>query len=341
MKKKKVILIVVAVLILAAAAVALFFLRGGKGNEKPPEEEPLPEIPAPVVYELEENAVIAVPVGKGIIVREEKPKPPEEPKEEKEESEDKSEEKTDQKNKKDKGGDQSQEESKDKDKSKDKQKNGTKPSGSAPAGDSSAQPQEKPSKVVVSVIYHYEGLPKPVERLQGYCALLMAPDFGFVPVDADVIETVLPSFEEGIGHVNLVRPMPDREEDNEALFSVQIDWTGELFSVTVGQIEGGIVVPPQPDPMTLFEAMDFFYQQDPARLGLPGESMQDYRVYAMDGLAMVGQTPCMRLNVYSTNPETGTTEIAGQYLMNSTGSQVYRVGAGELEELGKLTGGKK
>lgn len=301
LKNKKKLLIAGAAVILIAAAAALFFLRGRGGKEEPlPEEpEPLPVVPAPIVYEIEDVAsVVAFPVGESIVVTEEIPEPEEEEKEDEE---------------KDAEEDQSSDED-------------------TSAGDSSAAQEEETETLedltTVLVTYHYQGLKEPLERLGVYCDLLTAEDFGFVPIDENRMKTKMKPVEGESGSLQLVREISSDEEEaaedeEKQMLSLTIGWNPEECCVTVAQIDGGIVPPPKREPLTLSGAVDYFYQQKPADLGLSGASMREYQVFALDGAVMVENTPCLRMNVYSKDPDTNTNVIAGQYLMSGDGAQLY------------------
>ncbi len=341
MKKKKMIIIVaVLLLVLAVAAVVLLRMKGK--DDAPPEEEPDPVVPAPIVYELKKDtaSVVALPVGESVIVTEEKPKK-EEKKEEKKDSKeeaDKQDEKDDKGKKDDKESKKSKKEKKkDKKAKKDKEKESETADAEKDAKEGEAkQPKaekETGPEITLSVTYHYAELPEPVQRIQSYYELLTAEDFGFVPVDEKIMVTKSPDFEAPGGTVNLVHPIEG--EGEESLFSLQIAWQADgTVSVAVAQIAGGIVEPPKPQPMTLEEAEDFFYNSDPALFGLSGDSMRDYEIFALDGTVLVGTTPCLRMNVYQQNEKTGTNEIVGQYLLSNTGYQLYWVGAdGQLQEI--------
>ncbi len=298
MKKKKIIIAIIFLVIIAVAAVVLLRLKG-TGDDADKEN---PVISAPVVYQLDKKtSVVALPVGDGIEVREEKPK-------------------------------------------KEKQAADSGESAQGEDGQSaSADQEEEGPAVTVSVTYHYEGFAGHIERIKNYCDLLMAEDFGFVPVDENVIKTKLPTFEKLAGNVCLVRPIgsgnasnegTDEGGESESLFMIQLQWNSDHFSAAVGQIEGGIVTPPEPKPMTLMEAVDYFHTLDPSVLGLSGETMDDYQVLALDGAVLVGTTPCLRMNVYKKDEKTGTNVIAGQYLFSNTGRELYWVGlGGEIQKI--------
>lgn len=328
MKKKKILIIVAAILLVAAVAAVLLLRM--KGKEKDPVEEPDPVVPAPIVYELKDTAsVVALPVGESIVVTEEKPKKEEKKEKDKQEEKEEKEDKQDKKSKKDK-----KKKGKDAEAEDVEQKNNDQAE-EAESEAGAAEPAEKAGpEITVSVTYHYAGLPEAVKRIQGYCALLTAEDFGFVPVDEKIMEAKLPDFEAPDGTVHLVRPI-EGEGEEESLFSLQIAWQADdAFSVTVARIAGGIVEPPKPQPMTLEEAEDFFYNSDPALFGLSGDSMEDYEIFALDGAVLVGTTPCLRMNVYQKNEKTGTNEIAGQYLLSNTGYELYWIGMdGKIQEI--------
>ena len=112
-------------------------------------------------------------------------------------------------------------------------------------------------------------------------------------------------------------------DEEKQMLSLTIGWNPEECYVTVAQIDGGIVPPPKREPLTLSQAVDYFYKQKPADLGLSGVSMREYQVFALDGAVMVDGIPCLRMNVYSKDPDTNTNVIAGQYLMSGDGVQLY------------------
>lgn len=309
LKNKKKLLIAGAVVLLAVAAAAIFFLRGSGGGEEEPipeEPEPLPVVPAPIVYEIKDMAsVVALPVGESIVVTEEIPEEPEEEEKAKEKEDEESEE------------DQSSEEDAS--------------AGDASTGDSSAVQAEETETLedltTVLVTYHYQGLKEPLERLGVYCDLLTDEDFAFVPIDENRMKTKMKPVEGESGSLQLVREIDSGEEKAEdeetQMLSLTIGWNPEECYVTVAQIDGGIVPPPKREPLTLSGAVDYFYKQKPADLGLSGESMRDYQVFALDGAVMVDGIPCLRMNVYSKDPDTKTNVIAGQYLMSGDGAQLY------------------
>lgn len=314
--KKKILLLLSALVILAAIVIVIVFLTGDKDvTEEPPEEivKELPIVAAPDFYRLETlDSVLALPVGRSdeIVVREEIPEiPEEEPEEEPSE------------------------------------KPSPEPSGEQ--GEDPTEPpaeEEKPEKVdplTVAVTYHYEGLATPASRAALYCSLLAAEDFGFTPVDAEMMAAELPSFEEPAGSVHLVRPITEDESGAEVkntMFSLQISWDEERCLVTVGRYAGRIRQPAPENnyrpPLTLTTAVDYFYSCHPSKLGLEGETMAVYDVLPLDGAVLIGTTPCLRINVYAVDERTGTNVLAGQYLLSDNGMTLYRIGPeGEIIKL--------
>lgn len=188
------------------------------------------------------------------------------------------------------------------------------------------------------VTYHYEGVSEPAGSVEDYCALLTAEDLGFTPVDETRTETDLPDFTAEEGSVQLARPVSDTEEGaDETVLSLTLTWSGENCTVYVNQMEGSIVLASSGEDtqgLTAVEAVDYLESLPPESLGLTGESMEEYRVYVLDGTVLVGEYTCRRLNVYGDSVPAGTNEIAGQYFLTGDGSRLYRLNAdGTVREL--------
>lgn len=113
------------------------------------------------------------------------------------------------------------------------------------------------------------------------------------------------------------------------VLTVELTWTPETLLVVCDQAVGRVTNPAQPDrpvtpgaAMTMWEAQNFLQELEPSVLGLEGESMEDYHIYAIDGSVLVNGQPCMRLNVYS-REEGQSNEVAGIYLMSRDGQHLY------------------
>ena len=324
--KKLIVILLVVVLLLAIAggAAAYYFLI--RGGERAPGEEPPPElIEAPLLYEVEGDSVMAVPVGDSVGVFEKESNPfslPEDDVTAEPLSAAKSEEPSADEETSEEGTSEVEEEE-----------------------------VEEPDPVTT---YCYVNLPVDL-RVRDYCTLLTAEDFGFVPVDENMIETELPDFEKvRYGKVYLARPIVEKTETTETndegeevvtvtetktgfVFLMRISWGINWCAVTPEVWEGNIRKPPAENSgtimgtgMTLTQAVDHVKAMSPQKLGLDGDTMENYKVYALDGAAMVNGTYCLRLNIYS-DSDHQTNAVAGQYLLSCDGLHMY-----QLTESGKV-----
>ena len=97
-----------------------------------------------------------------------------------------------------------------------------------------------------------------------------------------------------------------------------------------------------PDPlkvataMTTTETLEYIRRFTPASLGLSGQSMDDYEIYAADNVVLVDGYTCSELSVYSKDASAGTNDIEGWFLL-SRGSDrtLFRLDR-ETGELTKL-----
>jgi hypothetical protein len=214
--------------------------------------------------------------------------------------------------------------------------------------------EEAVEEVELVTTYRYVNLPVDL-RVRDYCTLLTAEDFGFVPVDENMIETELPDFEKvRYGKIYLARPIVEKTETTETndegeevvtvtetktgfVFLMRISWGINWCAVTPEVWEGDIRKPPAENSgtimgtgMTLTQAVDHVKAMSPQKLGLDGDTMENYKVYALDGAAMVNDTYCLRLNIYS-DSDHQTNAVEGQYLLSCDGLHMY-----QLTESGKV-----
>ena len=356
LSKKK--LIILLVLLLAIAAAAFFFLRG-RGDkseeETPPEEEEIvvkedPVVSVPTAYHLDEGLeIMALPVGRSAVVKAHIPTV--------EELTALAEELA--------AAAKAEEEAAAAEQLGATVENG----GEAAEGEETAEGEEAPEEEVPAeeeelvlppayTTYIYTGEGIDVERLKLYCDLLTAEDFGFVPVDEEMIEIRKPKFTEPSGSVHLVRavqgkdyveevnlaekgeedrmefvPSESKELESEYLSSLRIEWNEEEIRITPAMIEGAIYIPPPPEPMTLAEAVDHMYSLPPELLGLEGESMESYMVFPIDGSVMVDGASAMRMYIYSKS-ESGTNVFEGQFVLSNGGHRIFAVQSdGSLREI--------
>ena len=86
---------------------------------------------------------------------------------------------------------------------------------------------------------------------------------------------------------------------------------------------------------TMEEALDYVRGLPPALLGLEGSSMEDYRIYALDGMALIDGIPCIPVGVYRTAENTDTNVVEGSFFLASDQSRIYRLDTdtGTVEEV--------
>lgn len=78
--------------------------------------------------------------------------------------------------------------------------------------------------------------------------------------------------------------------------------------------------------MTTSESIDYFRSLPPAALGLPGESMADYDIFASEHLILVDDVPCKEFHVYSVAGKAGTNDVQGLYLLTQRGARkIYKL----------------
>ena len=153
------------------------------------------------------------------------------------------------------------------------------------------------------------------------------------------------------------KPAEDIDPDNpEAALSAQVENTerakegeqprgGESPPPPDGEPEPGSDGVPAPDnldetppeepekkpvdivvSMTTSESIDYFRSLPPEALGLPGESMDDYDIFASEHLIMVDDVPCKEFHVYSVSGRAGTNDVQGLYLLTQRGARkIYKL----------------
>ena len=189
-----------------------------------------------------------------------------------------------------------------------------------------------------AVTYRYEGLSSPGTLASVYTTLMTAEDVGFSQVDEELIRIKEPEeLAVEAGSVHLAKNAP---EDGKVL-SIQLKWTEEICTVTADLVDGRVKNPPEPvSPMgpmgmTADQMMDYMQSLNPAVLGLEGASMEGYELLVQDGSVLIDGNPCVRINAYRVDNQTGTNEIGGNYFLSLDGSHLYRldVASNSVEEL--------
>lgn len=303
-KKKKLLMILLPILVLAAGAAVFFFvIRPRLGGEKPEEPPPPPEpVELPLMYKIGETEIHALPVwGESTVYLEEEPVPViEAPPVEATPAETAPE---------DAGG--------------------TAAEGGDAAGDQETKPEEPAEPEEPTVVgYRYEGLSSPGTLAGVYITLMTQEDVGFSQVDGELTrikEPGEPALESGT--VRLAKNAP---EEGKAM-CILLDWTEELCTVTMDLVDGRVKDPPEPvtpaGPMAMSadEMIDYMGSLPPSVLGLEGSSMEGYDLLMQDGSVLIDGNPCVRINAYQTDSQTGTYEIGGNYFLSLDGSHLYRL----------------
>ncbi len=197
--------------------------------------------------------------------------------------------------------------------------------------------EETDPNTTVTCVYNYGQVEDVVAKISAYCEGLLQEEAGFYSVEEETLKRELPELEEGPGDLRLVRPVEKEgaEEQNTVIF-VRMLWDEESLKVAVGlaEPETPLKLEEEKKPATVNYAVDFVSKRKPSELGLEGESMTEYQVIALDGLVMVKNTPCLRINVYYKNPQSHSNELRGNFLFATRTHKLYKVGAdGALELL--------
>lgn len=167
-----------------------------------------------------------------------------------------------------------------------------------------------------------------------YLDVLMGSEQGFYITDETyLVQEERPELQDTEGVLILARnaTVPEgTEAETSRVFQLVIGWSqaSANLAVRVSTAEGKISFPKketeqQPDmsqPSSVSMQMDQLRSMSPAHLGLPGDSMDEYTIFPVDGFVKVDGMDCRRFNVYeSSNPGS----IAGVYLFSVEGDHVY------------------
>lgn len=304
-KKKLIIIIAAVVLLVAVAALIAFKLLGGKGEEGEKEEEIIePEvIEAPMLYELGDLKLPALPVlNSSIVVTKEEvpglvPAAVEQP----------AVLETADPEKPDEGSDEKSDE------------------------EPEEKPEESEPKLPVANAFHYEGLQGAASVASAYTTLLTDPAVGFYPVDSALQPAKLPEFDTDAGSVQMVM----KAEEDGFFYSFRVEWSEDVVTLIPEKVEGSLPDPPQPVEMTLSEATSYMRYRIPSLLGVSADDVKNYRLYVEDGKVLINGTPCLRFKICRENPQTGGNENSGDYYLSSDRRHIYRlnVETNEVEEV--------
>ncbi len=279
--KKKLLLVAIPVLAAAVGVGAFFFLKGGKE-----EETPLEPIAAPAEYVLNEAHITALPVwGEEVLVYQEEvlPEPAGEPE-----------------------GDAQAGET---------EADGEASGDAAPAEDAAA---EEPAKI----LYRYEGLKDPVSLVSAYAAVMSTEDAGFSVVDETLLRIDPPEEYAASGSLQLARNVPQAEDGTGGgVHSLLLSWEGNNCSVLLDTPDGRVhdPKPETPAPAAPRRGLSDLENIHPSKLGLPGESMEAYKLIPQDGSFRIAGAISTRVNVYDKN-----NQFVGSYFLSTEG-KLYKL----------------
>lgn len=202
-------------------------------------------------------------------------------------------------------------------------------------------------------IYHYRQVGETPSKLAAaYAEVLQGEELGFVVTDRDnhLVEEE-PDMDSAIGSVILARASVDTGEEEDGkegdgkegedggesvvdkLLQVVLAWSEGSVAIQVSQPEGTILPPvveedpaTKPvEPVALMAQLEYFNKLPAAKLGLPGDTLSEYRVYPVDGFVRVSGVTCRVLNVYVTDLPAETNTFMGTYYLSSDNSQLFKL----------------
>ena len=139
---------------------------------------------------------------------------------------------------------------------------------------------------------------------------------GCSPIDTNGVVKELPDFSVSSGSVSM-----GKDTGDGGVFQLQIAWEGDTCTITPVYAAELRITQPSVQALTVSEAIQRLKSCTPALLGLSGASMEEYEVYAEEGLVLVDSSPCLQLNVYSSTPR----QYRGCYLMTVDGAHLYQL----------------
>lgn len=170
-------------------------------------------------------------------------------------------------------------------------------------------------------VYTYEPLSLPGGAARLYYDMILKPETGFSLVDEQgYITKDMPDFTQPEGMAQYAR---EAGKQGRKLM-LRTEWREKTCTVVLEMAEGNVTEPPT-GGMTLDEAMDFFCSLVPSQLGLEGDTMDEYEVYASGGAVFVQGVLCQKFQVYSRENPEQTNHLVAIYLMNGDATRLYQV----------------
>lgn len=173
-------------------------------------------------------------------------------------------------------------------------------------------------------IYELDGFAGIMNR---YLDVLTGSEQGFYITDETyLVQEERPELQDAEGALILVR----NAVEEGRLFQLVIGWSqaNDALAVRVAAPEGTITQPKKEEentgntlePSDVSTQMEQLRSMTPAQLGLPGNVMDDYTIFPIDGFVKVDGLDCRRFNVYEKdNPGS----IAGTYFFSVDQQHIY------------------
>lgn len=173
----------------------------------------------------------------------------------------------------------------------------------------------------VRYTYIYE-LTNPAEVMNRYLDTMLGGEEGFSLTDEKyLILDERPELQDAEGVLILARASVEEGR----VFQLVIGWSqaSANLAVRVSTAEGKVTKPEpekKPEPSSVSEQMENLRGMTPGQLGLPGDSMDAYTIFPVDGFVKVDGKECRRFNIYNTeNPGS----ILGTYLLSTDQQHIY------------------
>lgn len=192
-----------------------------------------------------------------------------------------------------------------------------------------------PARAVDEIcFYTYEKLDTGGATVQQYVEKLTGEEDGFQIVDSTDTVTEAPDYTQAEGSVTLARAA---SEDGKIL-RMEIAWTAADCQITLTRPEGEVSEAGAEDDgaieaLTNSDAVNLLKAMPPEKLGIQGDSMENYDIYPIEGAVMVDGNLCLRLQVYPAHGEDESSAIAGTYFLSGDQKHLYRLDGEQVSEL--------
>ena len=183
-------------------------------------------------------------------------------------------------------------------------------------------------------VYHYKKMESPSKLAESYIKVLRDSEQGFTLTDSENYTlTEEPDMEQPHGDVILEKASAATTDEAPKIFQVVVSWSEYAVAVQVSQKDGKVLPPFVPEeeesggytpPKNLTEQLEYFNSLSPEKLGLPGDSMSEYRVYPSDGWVRVNGISCRKMTVYLLELPEETNTYLGAFYLSSDMTQVYK-----------------